>query len=148
MNRLLKYLEQQDKQLTVGDLIEQINQKQELDKQKEIESTQKCIDKYKNCYLKRKRDCTLFGKTLDIYYIKKIEARSKDIYMNTLYNLYGKKISFSEGYVNITNINTPALEASFNEDELNKMEMISQIDYKLYLKKCKSIIKESKDILE
>jgi hypothetical protein len=148
MSRLLKYLEQQDKQLTVGDLIEQINQKQELNNQEELVRVNQYKSKYQNCYLKHKEDDSLWGNTLNIYHILSLGQHGKTTDWETFYSIEGYKIRFTSRDVMIKEIDPNVDYDAFTEAELDSMEFITEQEYKTYTQKYKQIVNELKQILE
>ena len=148
MNRLLKYLEQQDKQLTVADLIEQINQKQEFDKQEELVRISQYKFKYENCYLKHKKDDYLWGKTLNVYHILSLGQHGKTTDWETFYSINGYKIRFTSRDVMISEFDPNLVNDTFTESELDSMEFITEQEYKTYTKKYKQIVNELKQILK
>jgi hypothetical protein len=148
MNRLLKYLEQQDKQLTVGDLIDKLNEKQEFDKQEELVRVNQYKSKYQNCYLKHKEYDSLWGKTLNIYHILSLGQHGKTTDWETFYSIEGYKIRFTSRDVMIKEIDPNVVYDSFTEVELDSMEFITKQENKKYTQKYKQIVNELKQILE
>ena len=148
MSRLIKHLEKYDKNLTVEDLIEKLQSEQDKVKKEEQARIDSYCTKYKECYLKEVDEDSIFGKTLNVYYIMRLEGAGKNEDFETFYYVSGNKLSFSPRDINFRGLNPQRVDNSFTEKELDSMQVITKEDYKQYELKYYQVTNELKNIIK
>lgn len=148
MSRLIKHLEKYDKNLTVEDLIEKLQSEQDKVEKEEQARINNYRTKYRECYLKEIDEDSIFGKTLNVYYIMRLEGTDKNTDWETLYHISGNKLSFSPRDINFRGLNPQRVEDTFTEKELDSMKAITKEDYKQYELKYYQIANELKNIIK
>lgn len=148
MSRLIQHLEKYDKTLTVQELIEKLQFKQDQIKQKEQDVIDSYRTKYKESYLKEIDEDSIFGKTLNVYYIMRLEGTGKNEDWETFYHISGNKLSFSPRDINFRGIDPQRVDNTFTGKELDSMQVITKEEYKQYELKYYQITKELKNIIK
>lgn len=148
MSRLIQHLEKYDKDLTVQELIEKLESEQDQIKQEEQARFDSYRTKYKESYLKEIDEDSLFGKTLNVYYIMRLEGTGKNTDWETFYHISGNKLSFSPKDINFRGFNPQRVQDTFTEKQLDSMLVITKEEYKNYELKYYQITKELKNIIE
>ena len=132
MSRILDYIAKYDENLTIAQLKNAIEKEEILAKQKETEEIDTIKNDFSNTYLKEREECTFFGKTLNIYYLKDYTRSERTTDWNLIYYFEGTKISFSSGRTNKRNFNPERCGESFGEKELRQMTVITKEEYDKY----------------
>lgn len=132
MSRILDYIAKYDETLTIAQLKNAIEKEEILAKQKETEEIDTIKNDFSNTYLKEREECTFFGKTLNIYYLKDYTSSERTTDWNLIYYFEGTKISFSSGRTNKRNFNPERCGESFSEKELRQMTVITKEEYDKY----------------
>lgn len=123
---LIKELQAYDENLTVKEVILQINEREVQD---DIISK-----KYKNSYLKMVDECPYFGSTIQVFKIESLEI------VKGKYILDGEAISLREESMYKTN----ASSHEFSAEELEQMEVITKEEYRRYVGYHKTIKEQLK----
>jgi hypothetical protein len=148
MSRLIQHLEKYDKDLTVQELIEKLKSEQDQIKQEEQTRFDSYRTKYKESYLKEIDEDSIFGKTLNVYYIMRLEGTGKNTDWGTFYYISGNELSFSLKDINFRGLNPQRVQDTFTEKQLDSMQIITKEEYKEYESKYYQITKELKNIIE
>lgn len=147
MSRILDYISKYDENLTIAQLKKAIELEQILAKQKETEEIDTIKNDFSNTYLKEREECTFFGKTLNIYYLKDYTRSERTTDWNLIYYFEGTKISFSSGRTNKRNFNPKRCGDSFGEKELRQMTIITKEEYDKYKWHYNEISKKLTDLI-
>lgn len=148
MSRLIQHLEKYDKDLTVQELIEKLKSEQDQIKQEEQTRFDSYRTKYKESYLKEIDEDSIFGKTLNVYYIMRLEGAGKNTDWETFYHISGNKLSFSPKDINFRGLNPQRVQDTFTEKQLDSMQIITKDEYEQHESKYYQITKELKNIIE
>jgi hypothetical protein len=148
MSRLIQHLEKYDKDLTVQELIEKLESEQDQIKQEEQARFDSYRTKYKESYLKEIDEDSIFGKTLNVYYIMRLEGTGKNTDWETFYHISGNKLSFSPKDINFRGLNPQRVQDTFTEKQLDSMLVITKEEYKNYESKYYKITNELKNLIE
>lgn len=148
MSRLIKHLEKYDKNLTIQELIEKLESEQDQIKKEEQARIDSYRIKYKESYLKEIDEDSIFGKTLNVYYIMRLEGTGKTTDYETFHHISGNKLSFSPKDINFRGLDPQRVRDTFTEKQLDSMQVITKEEYKNYESKYYQITKELKNIIE
>lgn len=148
MSRLIQRLEKYDKNLTVQELIERLQSEQDKVEQEEQGRIDSYRTKYKESYLKKIDEDSIFGKTLNVYYIMRLEGTGKNEDWETFYHISGNKLSFSPRDINFRGLDPQRVQDTFTEKQLDSMQVITKEEYKQHELKYYQITKELKSIIE
>lgn len=118
--------------MTVGELIEKLENEQKEDREAKERSIKRVKEKFKSVYLKRTDNCPLFGETLEIYFIEDIVDTSITTNWELIYYIKGKKIQFSKRDISFRDISETMVSDTFSEKELNQMTRITKEEYDQY----------------
>lgn len=132
MSRLLNYIAKYDENLTITQLREAIKQDEISAKQKETEEIDKAKESFKDMFLKRIRNCNLFGETLQVYHIEEITGHTMCDDFSLSYFVKGSKISFSPRDINFRKLKYGDTYDAFSALELRKMTVISREEFDEY----------------
>jgi hypothetical protein len=130
--RVLKFLQEQDAQLTVGELVQKIKADQAKAELKDQDKINSYRTKYKESYLKKIDEDSIFGKTINIYYIMRLEGTGKNTDWKTFYHVSGNKISFSSQNINFRGLDPQRVDDSFTAEKLDSMQVITKDEYLKY----------------
>lgn len=147
MSRLIKHLEKYDKELTVKQLIEKLQSEESKVKQEQQNRINSYRTKYRESYLKEIDEDCIFGKTLNVYYIMRLEGTGKTEDFETIYYVSGNKLSFSPKDINFRGLDPQRVRDTFTEKQLDSMQVITKEEYKNYESKYYQITKELKNII-
>lgn len=147
-NRLLQFLEKQDQDLKIKELIQIIESEQEKLHEKESNQIEEYRNKYKGCYLKEIDNDSIFGKTLNVYYIMRLEGTGKTESYETFYHISGNRLRISPGDINFRGLNPTSASDSFTEKQLDSMEIITREEYEEYVREYYDISKKLKSLIE
>ena len=125
--RILNFLEQQDKELTVAELIEDIEMNQNIADKVAQAQIKECCDKYADTYLTKGNT-----KYLRIYHIDELKPAGKNTDYQQLYSIKGKIIRFNTNNVHVEDLMHVPHE-TISESELEEMKIISQEKYQNYV---------------
>jgi len=147
MSRILNYIAKYDESLTIAQLKEAIELEQKSAKQKETEEINTIKNDFSNTYLKEIEECSLFGKTLNIYYLKDYVRSERTTDWNLIYYFSGTKLSFSKGRINKRDFNPERCGESFSEKELRQMIVITEEEFNKYNWHYDEISKKLNDLI-
>lgn len=148
MSRFLEKLKEYPSDLTLSELIvklEEVN-KEELDKEEKLFESIKL--KYKNSYLKRFNDKSIFGKTLEVFNIIEITDKSRTTDWKFVYFVKGTRISFCKRDLYINDLKGNRVDETFTQKQLSEMTKISEIEYMEYLKEFNNITNRLKSLIK
>lgn len=147
-NRLVQLLEEHDQDITLGELLQKIENEQEKLEQEKLDRINCYRTKYKDCYFKEIDEDSISGKTLRVYYIMRLEKTGLTEEYKTFYHVSGNKISFSPRDLNFRGIDPQHVWTTFTEEQLDSMQIITKGEYEGYVEKYYKITKELKEILK
>ena len=147
MSKILDYISKYSENLTIAQLKEAIELEQISAKQKEIEEINTIKQDFSNIYLKELDTTDIFGKTLNIYYLKDYVRSERTTDWNLVYNFEGSKISFSERFINKRDFNPKDCNNSFSEEDLRGMTVITLEEYNQYNWQYNEISKKLNDLI-
>lgn len=147
-NRLLQLLVKHDQDITLGELLQKLENEQGKLEQEKLDRINSYRTKYKDCYFKEIEEDSIFGKTLNVYYIMRLENTGLTEEYKTFYHVSGNKVSFSPGDLNFRGIDPQRVDSAFTEEQLDSMQNITKEEYEAYVEKYYKIIKELKEILK
>lgn len=148
MDRLLKLLEEHDKDLTIGELTSKLKTEQIKKEQNKLDTINLYRNKYKDVYLREVDEDSIFGRTVNVYYIMRLEGTGMTDMWETFYHVSGNKLSFSPRNINFRGIDPQRADHAFTGKELDSMCVITKKEYNAYLKKYNKIAEELKSIIE
>ena len=147
-NRLVQLLEKHDQDITLGELLQKIENEQEKLEQEKLDRINCYRTKYKDCYFKEIDEDSIFGKTLRVYYIMRLENTGLTEEYKTFYHVSGNKISFSPRDLNFRGIDPQHVGTTFTEEQLDSMQIITKEEYEAYVENYYKITKQLKEILK
>ena len=142
MSRILEYIAKYDESLTIAQLKKSIELEQLSALKRETEEVNNIIVDFTDVYLKEIDEDSIFGKTLNIYYIKDFVKKERTDRWDLIYYFEGTKISFSKRDVSKRAFNPDLCGDSFNEKELRQMKIITKEEYNKYNWEYEGIIKK------
>jgi len=96
MRGILDYLEKYNDNITIAQLKEAIGVAMMEEKEREREEVARVKKTFHNIYLKETKDCTIFGKTLNIYHIIEIVNSGRCEDWSLFYHVAGTEMSFTK----------------------------------------------------
>ena len=148
MSRLIEKLKQYESSLTINEVIKKL-ENEEQDRIKIEEDEFKLVKElYKNVYLKRIDEKSIFGKKLEVFNILDVVKKSKTTDWENVYYVKATKISFSDRMVGIHDMNGEDANCSFSTKELSKMSQITENKYMEYLKEYNTITNRLKSLIK
>ena len=132
MNRVLKYIEEYDDSLTVGELKKAIEKEDTLTQQKEDAEINSIKVEFENTYLKGIDDSRFYGRQLEIYELKTFVRAERTTDWDFVYSFEGDKISFSAKDINYVKFNTNNVFNLLSAEKLKGMTKISSEEYEEY----------------
>lgn len=147
-NRLIQLLEKHDQDTTLGELLQKLENEQEKLLQEKLDRINSYRTKYRDCYFTEVDEDSIFGKTLNVYYIMRLENTGLTEEYKTFYHVSGNKISFSPRDLNLRGIDPQRVDNTFTEEQLDSMKTITKEEYEGYVEKYYKITKELKEILK
>jgi len=148
MIRLLKILEEYDKDLTICELVSKLKTEQIEKEQNKLDTINLYRNKYKNVYLREVDEDSIFGRTVNVYYIMRLEGTGMNDRWETFYHVSGNILSFSRRDINFRGLDPQRVDNTFTGKELDRMDIITKKEYNKYLKKYNKIVEELKSIIE
>jgi hypothetical protein len=134
MSILLKDLANYNENLTIAQLKKAIELERATEKEKEKEEINRVKKTFYNIYLKETTDCTIFGKTLNIYHIIEITDSGRCEDWSLFYHAIGTKIAFTKSDIRHMRLNPERVDYSFSEKELTSMTQITKEEFNSYEK--------------
>lgn len=148
MSRLIERLKEEDSSLTIGEFIKKIEVQEKERIVNENAEYQSVKEKYNNTYLKRIDDKSIFGRTLQVFYIIEIADKGKTTEYNNIYFIRGGKLTFNKRGINIFDMSGTSADEAFTEKQLSEMTKISEDDYMGYLNEYNSITNKLKSLIK
>ena len=132
MNRVLKYIEEYDDSLTVGELKKAIEKEDTLTQQKEDAEINSIKVEFENTYLKGIGDSRFYGRRLEIYELKTFVRAERTTDWDFVYSFEGDKISFSAKDINYIKFEGNKTYDMLSAEKLRGMTKISAGEYEKY----------------
>jgi hypothetical protein len=147
MSRVLKQLREYDNSVTVGELIQKLEQEEQLSVEKELKEEENIKAKFENKYFKHLDEQYLFGVELQVYKFKNLVRKETNTGWVFIYYFNGSELSFSEREAFMRDFDPDRSGNSFSAEDLKEMVEITEEDYNQYLEKYKLISNELKEIV-
>jgi hypothetical protein len=130
-------LESMDKDLTVGDLLKNLKEKSQKEEESIKERDVSIVSTYTESFLKRVNPDRIFGETLEVLHIGRIQYSTMDTSWNRLYSIEsGTLLTFSKRDIGLIN---QSGQTTYSEKELNEFEIISVEEFREFSKKFSEI---------
>lgn len=136
-----------DPNMTIGEFVLNIENKNKEKEDKDALIRKTVIDHYTGKYIKIHDDGGIFGETLDIYKIDSIKSVGYDTDYNELYGITGTKISFSKRDLSMYKIKGECSE-SFSYVDLQQATLIQYEHYVDYLDEYNKITTTLKNLID
>lgn len=147
MSRILKKLKEYDNSVTVGELIQKLEQEEQISAEKELKEEENIKAKFENKYYKYLDEQSIFGVELEIYKFESLVRKERNTDWEFIYFFNGSKISFSERDVFMRDFNPDRSGNNFSAKDLEEMIEITEEQYNQYLEKYNRISDELKEIV-
>jgi hypothetical protein len=134
MSRILEIIAKYDQNLTIAQLREAIENDRRIAEQKEVDDFNQIKEEFANTYLKFLDEDSMFGKTLNVYFIEKIVRTERCSDWSLIYHVKGYKLSFSERETYGRAFKPKTTFDSFSKDDLKEMTKITKEEYDEYMK--------------
>ena len=148
MSRLEKTLEKFDKDLTVKEVLEIIEQEKFNLKQQELNEIEKVKSKFENTYLKVIDPNSVFGNQLQVYKLTDFVRSERTIDWDFIYYFNGTRICFSKSDIFKTDLNPNRTGNSFSIEDLNNMTVITEQDFQEYQNTYQNISKTLQKLIK
>lgn len=142
----LAKLKEMKPDMTIGELIYNIEKKNKEQEAENLLLVETVIEQYTGKYLKIYEPNGVFGENLEIYKIDSIKSIGYDADFNRLFGIIGTKISFSNRDLVMFEIHAECGN-SFSYKQLQEGELIEFIDYTFYKIKYTEITNTLKNII-
>lgn len=142
MSRILEYIAKYDENLTIAQLKKSIELEELSTLRKETEEINNVIRDFTNVYLKEIDENDMFGRTLNIYYLKNYVKSERTTDWDLIYYFEGTKIDFSKMDVHKRDFNPDRCSNSFIEEELRQMTVITEEEFNKYNWEYEEIVKK------
>lgn len=146
MSRILKKLREYDNNLTVGELIQKLEQEEQISAEKELKEEENIKAKFENRYFKN-LDESLLGTELIITEFLNLVIKERNTDWEFIYYFNGSKLSFSERDTYRRVFNPDRSGDSISAKDLEEMIEITEEQYNQYLEKYNRISNELKEIV-
>jgi hypothetical protein len=146
MNRLMSQLVDYDKNLTIGEVLELIEQEELTTMKKELDEVERVTNKFQNTYLKSYNSEGIFGKELLVYEIKDFVRTDRTTAWELIYNFNGTKIRFSEHDVFKRPMDLDCVD-HFSVKELESLTVITEEEYNSYLETYEDIFTKLSNLI-
>lgn len=142
----LTTLKEMKPDMTISELINDIETKNNEKETNDTLIRKQIIDKYTGKYLKIHEPNGIFGENLDVYKIDSIKSIGYDTDFIELYGITGIKITFSNRDLAMFDIHGECGN-SFSYEQLEQGEIIDYIDYNFYISQYNQITNTLKHIM-
>jgi hypothetical protein len=134
MRGILDYLEKYNDNITIAQLKEAIGVAMMEEKEREREEVARVKKTFHNIYLKETKDCTIFGKTLNIYHIIEIVNSGRCEDWSLFYHVAGTEMSFTKTDIRYRRFDQERVDDTFSEKDLISMTQITKEEFNSYEK--------------